>query len=73
MRLTDDDCHIKSDNSDTRRLDIKINPGVVLTVCPRDRSVSQLLHNKPMTIELTANIPLAVMELIHFAPSSCKD
>ena len=67
MHEMDDDNHIKSDNSDTQRLSINDNTRVVSTVSPRDMTVTQLLHNKPTTDELAANLALAKRELIHFA------
>ena len=68
IREMDDDYHSKSDNIDTQRLYLKDNLGVVSTVNPRDETVTQLLHNKPNTDELAANIALAEMDLTHFAP-----
>ena len=68
MREMDDNCLVKSDNIDTQRLHLKVNLRVVVTVYPPDRTISQLLHNKPNTDELIANLALAVMGLIPFAP-----
>ena len=51
-----------------RRLYIKANLHVVSAVYPRDKAVSQLLHKKPNTNELTGNFALAEMDLNHFAP-----
>ena len=50
-----------------QRLFLKVNKRVVSTVCPLDRTVTQLLHDKPNIDELMANLALAVMDLIHFA------
>ena len=60
----------KSDNIGTQ-LCLKVTMRVVSTVNSCDRSVTQLLHNKPITYELMSNLSLAVMEHIHFAHSSC--
>ena len=64
----DDDYFSKSDNIDTQRLYIKVNLRVVSTVCPLDRTVTQLLHNKQNADELMANLTPAEMDLTHFAP-----
>ena len=61
----DDNSHSKSDNIGTQRLYLNVNPRVVATVNPRDRTVIQQLHNKPNTDELMADIALAE-NLIHF-------
>ena len=63
----EDNSYSKSDNIDTQRLYLKVNLRVVSAVYPRDRTVTQLLHNKPNTVELMVNIALAEMDLIHFA------
>ena len=68
MREMDDNNHSKSDNVDTQRLYLKVTLRVVSTVSPRDRTVTQLLDNKPITDEITAHIALAVTDLIHIAP-----
>ena len=68
MSEMDDNYVRESDNFDTERLNIKVNPRVVSTVCPRDRTVTQLLHNKPISDERMANIALAEIDLIHLAP-----
>ena len=47
---------------------LNANLRVVSTVSPRDMTVIQLLHNKPITVELTANLALAELDLIHIAP-----
>ena len=67
IREMDDDYFSEPDNFDTQ-LYLKVNMCVVSTVSPCDRTVTQLLHNKPTTDELTANIALAEMDFIHFAP-----
>ena len=67
MREMDDNYHSKSDNIDTERLNLKVTQGVVSTVYPRDKTLTQLLH-KPITDELTANIALAEIDFIHFDP-----
>ena len=59
---------IKSDNYDTQRLYLNVNLRVVLTFNPRDKTVTHLLYNKPITDELMANLALALIDLIHFAP-----
>ena len=46
---------------------LKVNLRVVSTVCPLDRTVTQLLHDKPNIDELMVNLALAVIDLIHFA------
>ena len=71
MREMDDD-HIKSDNADTQ-LYLKVNLRVVTTVYPRVMTVLQLLHDKPNTDGLMANLAVAVMNLITIPRSSCKD
>ena len=72
MLEMDDNSLVKSDNTDTQRLSIKANLRLVSTLYPRDRTVTHLPHNKPNTDGLMANLALAVMDLIHFAPSSLK-
>ena len=62
IREMDDDYHSESDNIDTPRLYTKVNLRVVSTVYPRDKTVAQLLHNKPNTNELMENIALAEMD-----------
>ena len=47
MHEMDDDHHSKSDNIDTQRLYLNANQGVVSAVFPRDKTVTQLLHNNP--------------------------
>ena len=42
MRETDDDCLIQSDNIDTQRLYLQVNPRVVSAVCPDVRTFSRL-------------------------------
>ena len=56
MHETDENYLSESDNIDTERLYINVNLGVVSTVYPRDRTVTHLLHKKPNTDELMANI-----------------
>ena len=68
MREMDDSDYSKSDNIDMRRLYLKANRRVVSAVYLRDKAVSQLLHKKPNTNELTGNFALAEMDLNHFAP-----
>ena len=51
MRDMDDNYLSKSDNFDTQRMYLKICLRVVSAIYPRDRAVSQLLHNKPITDE----------------------
>ena len=69
----DDDYLVKSDNIDTPRLYVKVNLRVVSVVSPRDRTVSHLLHNKPITDELMANLKLAEMDLFQFATFILQD
>ena len=69
----DDNNLIKSDNSDTQRLCLKVNLRVDSAICPRDRTVTQPLHDNANTDELTAHLALAVMDLIHFARPPCED
>ena len=72
MRETDDDYLIQSDNIDTQRLYLQVNPRVVSAVYSPDTTVTQLLHNKPITDELMAHLALAEMDLIHIAPLILK-
>ena len=51
----DDNYLSKSDNFDTERPCLKDNLRVVSTVYLRDRTISQLLHNKTNADELMAN------------------
>ena len=62
----DDNNLIKSDNSDTQRLCLKVILRVDSAVCPRDRTVTQPLHDNANTDELAAHLAHAVMDLIHF-------
>ena len=68
MREMDDDEHSKSDDVDTQRLCLKVTLRVVSTVYPRDRTVTQLLHNNPINDELTGNLGLAEIDLTSYAP-----
>ena len=52
---------------DTQPLYLNANLRVVSTVCPRDMTVPQPLHNMAITDELTRNLALAEISLIHFA------
>ena len=52
-----------------RRLYLKANLRVVSAVYPRDKAVSQLLHKKPNTNELTGNFAPTEMDLIHLSSS----
>ena len=72
MREMVEHYHSKSDNIDTQRLHIKVNLRVVSTVCPLDRTVTQLLHNKPNIDELVANIALARWISSTSPHASCK-
>ena len=63
-----DDCHSKSDNIDTPRLNINVNLRVFATISPRDKTDTHLLHNKPNTDELTCHFAPASMDLIDFTP-----
>ena len=67
MLEMDNNYLIQSDNIDTQ-LSIKAILRVVSTVCPRDRTVTGLLHNKPTTNGLMANFTLAEMDIINLAP-----
>ena len=67
MREMDDNNLCKSDNFDTQ-LSIKAILRVVSTVCPRDRTVTGLLHNKPTTNGLMANFTLAEVDLVYLTP-----
>ena len=46
----------KSDNFDTQRLSLNANLRVVSAIYPHDRTVTQSLHNKQNTDELTGNL-----------------
>ena len=68
MREMDDNDFSKSDNFDTQQLHLNVNLRVISTVSTRDRTVTQLLHNKPNTDELTCHFAPASMDLIDFTP-----
>ena len=68
----EDNCHNKSDNFGTQRLYLNVNPRVVSAVCPRDRTVTQLLHNKPIADELMVNLALTRWTSPTSPRSSCK-
>ena len=73
MLKIDDNNLSKSDDFGRERLYLNANIRVVSTVYPRDKTVTQLLHNKPITNGLTGNLAIAEIDLTNFAPSSCKD
>ena len=72
MGQTGDNYHSKSDNVDTQPLYLNANLGVVSTIYPRDRTGTQLLHNKPITDELTATSPSPRWTAPTSPHSSCK-
>ena len=52
----EDHNHGISDNFDTQRLSLNANLRVVSAIYPHDRTVTQSLHNKQNTDELTGNL-----------------
>ena len=68
----DDNCHSKSDNLDTQRLDLKVNLRVVSTVYPRDKTFSQLYttSRSPMDSRATTPSPRWISTISPL--SSCK-
>ena len=71
MRETDDDYLIQSDNIDTQRLYLQVNPRVVSAVYSPDTTVTQLLHNNPTNDESWPTSPSPIWISTTSPHSSC--